>query len=248
MRFLGIDLAWGEKARTGLAILDDDGRLARSASVISDTEIAEFINYESHMTRLIAAIDAPLIVRNDTGQRPGEREIGKHFSRYHASAHTSNLKRPHFQPEPRGMRLARRFGWSVDPADRTTGANCAIEVYPHPAMVSLFGLDRVIPYKGKRRRSVTERQEAFMRLFDLMGYHLEDPLVLSSYSRWSELKDQVRDAPRQVDLDRVEDEIDAIFCAYLAWLWGQDATDLVVFGDVEAGYIVTLPAPPGFTS
>jgi predicted RNase H-like nuclease len=37
----------------------------------------------------------------------------------------------------------------MDPArPGTVERPACIEVYPHPAMVALFGLDRVIPYKG----------------------------------------------------------------------------------------------------
>lgn len=236
-------MAWGDKARTGLARLDGTGRLIDSTSVVMDEEIDNFLAIDHSVMRTIAAIDAPLIVVNETGQRPCEREIGKHFGRYHASAHTSNLKRPHFNPEPRGLRLARRWNWSIDPGDRLKPVNCAIEVYPHPAMVTLFNLDRVIPYKGKGGRSVPQRQAAFEQLFRLMGQYLEDPLQLTNNDRWNELQVQVTSAGRQVDLDRVEDEVDAIFCAYLAWLWGQESTDLQVFGDGASGYIVTFPPP-----
>ena len=46
-------------------------------------------------------------------------------------------------------------------------------------------------------------------------------------------------ASRQVDLDRIEDEIDAIFCAHLAWLWHHDRDSMQVFGDRATGSIVT---------
>jgi len=51
------------------------------------------------------------------------------------------------------------------------------------------------------------------------------------------------DATRPVDLKRIEDEIDAIFCAHLAWLWVTAPEQLTVVGDFDGGYIVTPPAP-----
>ena len=39
-RFLGVDLAWGERNRTGLAVLDGAGRLIASTAVHTDAEIA----------------------------------------------------------------------------------------------------------------------------------------------------------------------------------------------------------------
>lgn len=241
--YLGVDLAWSPNARTGLAVVDDIGALAASTSLVSNEETDEFMRTHLKEDRVIAAIDAPLIVTNERGQRPCEREISRNFGRFHASAHTSNLSRPHFSPEPRGLSLAKRWNWSVDPADRLGPGSSAIEVYPHPAMVSLFGLERVIPYKYKRRRSVEARKTAFDVLFSHMEQHLGPTMKFSSNARWNVLKSQVAEANRQVDLDRVEDEVDGIFCAYLAWLWGQEDSDIVVFGDVETGYIVSPPAP-----
>lgn len=50
---------------------------------------------------------------------------------------------------------------------------------------------------------------------------------------------QAGHATRQVDLDRIEDEIDAILCAHLAWLWHGQRASMLVFGDVASGCIVT---------
>ncbi len=43
MCHIAIDLAWGNHNRTGLAALDADGRLVRSASVGTDDETAAFV-------------------------------------------------------------------------------------------------------------------------------------------------------------------------------------------------------------
>lgn len=242
MRCLGIDLAWGDRGRTGLAELDVDGRLIRSASVRSDAEIAEFIGTDA--APVVAAIDAPLVVTNPTGQRECEREVARAFGRFHAAPHPSNLSRPVFSPEPRAMRLARRFGWTVDPAvPAGVSPGCAIEVYPHPAMVSLFGLSKVIPYKGKPGRTVESRRDAVHLLLRLMADHLDEVLRLRASDRWGQLVRLAAGASRPVDLAVIEDEIDAIFCAHLAWLWATEPSRLVVFGDGPSGFIVTLPAP-----
>jgi predicted RNase H-like nuclease len=131
----------------------------------------------------------------------------------------------------------------MDPArPGTVERPACIEVYPHPAMVALFGLDRVIPYKGKSGRSVEFRRAAFA---DLVR-HLEarEPLALGSSARWADIRAAVDHAARQVDLDRLEDEIDAVFCAHLAWLWHHEGDSMTVYGDLATGYIVTPPPPP----
>ncbi len=86
--FLGVDLGWSTGA-TGLAAVDDTGRLTSSARVQTDDEIAGWIAAQPGRI-VVAAVDAPLIVRNETGQRVPERMIGQAFGGFGASAHTSN--------------------------------------------------------------------------------------------------------------------------------------------------------------
>ena len=239
MQYLGIDLAWGERARTGVALLAPDGRLVRSASVRTDDEIAEFLGAEAGRSGMVAAIDAPLIVPNASGQRPCEREVGRLFGRFHAGAYPANRGNPAFASGPRGARLAHRFGWVLDPDVRPDDdAAVAIEVYPHPAMIVLFGLDRVLPYKGKSGRDVDSRRAAFETVLDHIDRACGPLLRLDSSGRWRTLRDRVAAARRPVDLDIAEDEVDAILCAYLAWLWANRPDRMAVLGDVTDGYIV----------
>lgn len=241
--YLGIDLAWAQRARTGLAALDADGALVASTSVVADDDVARFVAAHAPGS-VVAAIDAPLVVPNESGQRDCERLLNAEFGRYSAGAHPTNRSRPWFADEPRGARLARRFGWTLDPAVRPDGVGSfAIEVYPHPAMVSLFGLGSVIPYKDKPGRTVDSRRVAFRELLDAMERVCGATLRLGGSARWAEIRAVVDAATRPIQLRVVEDEIDAIFCAYLAWLWGQGDPGLRVLGDVERGYIV-VPGPP----
>jgi len=113
--YLGIDLGW-TTGWTGLAIVSDMGKLTASGRVRTDGEIAYWIGTRPGQV-LVAAVDAPLIVRNDTGQRLPERLIGRAFGGFGASAHTSNRKKFGGQL-PRAMQLAQRFGWAVDPDTR----------------------------------------------------------------------------------------------------------------------------------
>jgi predicted RNase H-like nuclease len=150
---------------------------------------------------------------------------------------------PHFSPQPRGARLADRFGWSMDP-DTVPEARrpVCLEVYPHAAMVSLFDLTRVLPYKAKPGRELISLKAAFVALLD----HMEHDLValrLSESTRWGDVRRCVEGASRKTELKSVEDEVDSIVCAHLAWLWVADRERLVVHGDASGGYIVT-PHPP----
>ena len=49
-------------------------------------------NMRSHAgENTIVAIDAPLIILNETGQRACETAVGKRYGNRHASCHTSNM-------------------------------------------------------------------------------------------------------------------------------------------------------------
>ena len=58
--FLGVDLGWSTGA-TGLAAVDDAGRLTASARVKTDDEIVEWIAAQAGHV-VVAAVDAPLIL------------------------------------------------------------------------------------------------------------------------------------------------------------------------------------------
>lgn len=233
--FLGVDLGWSTGA-TGLATVDDTGRLTASARVQTDDEIARWIAAQPGRV-VVAAVDAPLIVPNETGQRVPERLIGQAFGGFGASAHTSNHTRfP--SGDTRAKRLAQRFGWAVDPAIATGGdVGVCIEVYPHPALVGLFRL----PYRLDYKKGNDQRRAPGFRL---LVQHLESitELDLLGSPRWAQLKDALA-APRPGELNRVEDELDAIVCAHLAWLWHHRPDTLHIYGDVDDGYIIAPPPP-----
>lgn len=246
-RYFGVDLAWGQRNRTGLAVLDDAGRLLESASVRTDAEIVAFVG--RHVTdTLVAGVDAPLVVPNETGQRPCEALVGRSFARFGAGAYPANRGNPSFMPQPRGARLAAEMGWDMDPSTPPgVGQRVCIEVYPHPAMVSLFPLDYVIPYKLKRGRELPALKDAYGRLLNHLEVTCGSVLALADSARWSALRSTATSAVRKSELDAIEDEIDAIFCAYLAWLWATAREKMVVLGDYATGYIVT-PTPPPSTA
>jgi predicted RNase H-like nuclease len=238
---VGIDLAWGTRARTGLAAADRTGRLVASHTALTDDEIVAFVADHAGDGPVVVAFDAPLVVRNPTGRRPCEAEVHRRYGRYGAGAYPANLGNPAFAAGTRAWRLCDRLGLNVvstSAADRR-----AIEVYPHPAMVVLLDLERVIPYKAKPGRSLEDLRAAFARLATAMEGLPE--LRLAESPRWHELRDRCAHAGRKSELKRAEDEIDAIFCAHLAHRWhreGSAGND--VLGDDESGCIV-VPRPTG---
>ncbi len=232
--YVGIDLAWKDTNRTGVAAVDEGGRLLASGCVRSDDEIAGWLADLGPRPRVVA-VDAPLIVPNNTGLRLAERLIGQAYGRYGASAYPANRSNPLFDP-PRAQALAQRFDWQVDPdAVVRDGDTLCVEVYPHPALVGLFTLPQRVLYKKG-----PDRAAGFTQLADLL--ETVPQLGLAASPRWAELRAIIA-APGPGDLSRIEDEIDAILCAHLAWLWHHRPGALNVYGTVDEGYIIAPPPP-----
>lgn len=233
---IGVDLAWGPRNRTGLAAVGADGRLLASSSAGSDDEIVDWI--DAHAPRPgVVAIDAPLIVTNRTGRRACESAIHAAFGRFDASPHSTNLGKPKMNP-PRGAVIAERLGLPVDPTPRD---RVAIEVYLHPAMVGLWELDLILKYKHKAKYEFAFRKREFERLLGLL--EAEQTLQASALTGWSELRSIAAAATGHSALNCIEDEVDGIVCAWLAYLWATGDERLIVHGDLDAGYIVAPTMP-----
>ncbi len=244
MRFIGVDLAWSTGG-TGLCLVEE-GAVRASTLVRSDAEILEWIEPFAAEPVLVA-IDAPLVVRNATGRRPCESLISRCFGAHQAAAHSSNLGLAAFRDGIRGARLASALGLDLDPSfTPRQPVRRAIEVYPHPATVALFGLSLTLKYKAKRGRTLASRISAFgslLRLIESLKDH--DPsLDVAASPRWAEIVEQVNRPLSGAHLDRLEDEVDAYLCAYIALhYWHHGASQCRVVGDLENGYIVTPVSP-----
>jgi predicted RNase H-like nuclease len=242
VRFVGVDLAWGERRNTGLCALDEVGTVlgstrARDSAAIRDW-VAPYLG-----SGAVVAVDAPLVVPNDRGCRPCEALVTATFGRREAGAYPANRGNPNFADGGRAWHLAADLGLSVGPACTPRArVDRMIEVYPHTAIVCLFDLDKTIKYKRRRGRAVVQRKACFAELGDLLeSLGTREPgLDLAGSSHWRRLRDELAAASSGADLDRAEDEVDAYVCAYVAlyyWYWG--SARCAVLGDIENGYIVT---------
>jgi predicted RNase H-like nuclease/ppGpp synthetase/RelA/SpoT-type nucleotidyltranferase len=249
MHFIGVDLAWGDRRPTGLAVLDDDGNLLHVSAATSDDAIVAALAPYVEDTCLVA-IDAPLIVTNTVGNRPAEAALNKDFARFDAGAHPSNTGKPEFREEPRGARIASRLGLSMNP--RSGRARRAIEVYPHAATVALFRLGRTLKYKNKPGRDLEQlRSELIVLLGLLEGLASVDPPLRVSgrpadpqaVTAWQALRSAVEKAGRKSELRVVEDQVDAVVCAYVALFATRRQERTTTYGDFATGYIVTPTLP-----
>lgn len=246
MHFVGVDLAWGDTRPTGLAVLDGDGRLLHVSAARTDDEVVAALAPYVEGTCLVA-VDAPLVVVNETGNRPAEAMLNKDFARFDAGAHPANRGKPEFREQPRGARLAERLGLDIDPD--STRSRRAIEVYPHPATVALFRLGRTLKYKQKPGRDLEHLRGELLLLMDLVdGLAGADPaLRLDGQEQgavaWRRLRQAVERAGRKSELRVAEDQVDAVVCAYVGLFATRRPERTTTYGDVATGYIVTPTVP-----
>jgi predicted RNase H-like nuclease len=232
---VGIDLAWSPRNATGVVVLDGR-RVVASATVVPDDEIVGLVPDGP----VLVAIDAPVVVPNETGRRPCDAAISACFARFHAGAYPANRSIP-WLADPRAGQLADRLGLSTDPC----AERAVVEVYPHAATIALFGLDRVLPYKRGRGRGVDDRRAAL----DELCRHLEElagtthGIDVAAGPRWAGLREAVTGAVTGADLGRVEDELDAHVCAQVGALLAADPALVDVVGEPAQGAIV-VPASP----
>ncbi len=242
MHFVGLDLAWGEKNQTGVAAADADGRLLHVGAAQDDAAIIDAIAPFT-ADECLVAFDAPLIVNNQTGHRPAETAFNRDFAKFDAGARPAFAEKPELK-NPRAARLAAALDLDMNPA--STASRKAIEVYPHPATVVLFGLDKTLKYK---RGAFGDRQRELLRLMTFIeGLDDATPRLRANRSvAWVELRRRVEAATRPVQLDRDEDPVDAVLCAYIALYWYHRPDDVTIYGDFDTGYIVTPSLSPDMT-
>ena len=246
MKYIGVDLAWGQKRPTGLAVLDEAGQLIHLSAVTSDDEIVGVLtpHVEADCT---VAIDAPLIVVNPTGNRPAEAALNRDFARFDAGAHPSNTAKREFATAPRGAVLSARLGLDIAPDSRSRRR--AIEVYPHPATVALFKLGRTLKYKHKSGRNLDSLRAELLSLVRLLEglATATTPLHLADNADWVALVRDVEQADKKANLRRAEDQVDAVVCAYVALYATLHPKLITTYGDGETGYIVTPTLPADLT-
>jgi predicted RNase H-like nuclease len=242
VHFAGVDLAWGGRKPTGIAVVDADGKLVQLGAARDDADVLAALSPHTRGD-CVVAFDAPLVVTNAKGQRPAEAALNRDFRRFEAGAHPCNTARPEFAETPRAARLAGALGLDIDP--RSPAARRAIEVYPHSATVVLFRLERTLKYKAKPGRDVARLKSELLLLMDGIERlaHAAVPLQVESHDGWAELRRQVVAAQRKSELRRAEDPVDAVVCAYVALYAQRRPADVTIYGDVATGAIVTPSLP-----
>lgn len=268
MRYVGVDLAWGEGTptkpanETGLCAVDADGTVLDAGWARGIPAVTEWILRTAGQAPagegVAIAIDAPLVVPNPTGMRESEKQVGRAYGRWKVSANASNQTVKWLG----GVTLRGRLegaGFRVvsgidDPAP---DARVMFECYPYTTLVGVeeLGYDDerprykrlprgVPPTKARAARAVAT-DELVRRLSALATF--DPPLRLDSHPVTRQLLEEPTPLAGPAHKHR-EDLIDAALCAWTASLWHRHGQDRVqILGKDEpqdaTGRPATIVAP-----
>ena len=246
MKFIGIDLGWVSGA-SGLCCLNWQDNKLEILELTTKLEIEAILawidSWVLSQEPAIVAVDAPTIIPNQTGMRLPDKLTHKHFGRYHAGCYPANLNRP-FADRTVGLGAsltAKKFIHAPTIEPQKLG-RYQIEVFPHPATINLFNLEKILKYKkGKLAERKAELTKLRGYIYNILP-KLEPSLNLNCSSQKAVVP-IIGDRLNGKELKTIEDKLDSLICAYVAahwWYWGE-AKNLVL-GDVNTGYII-VPAP-----
>lgn len=231
MRFIGIDLAWTTKNETGICVLDDGGNILHlSAEVYSNDEIIEIIQ-ELYQHPTIVAIDAPIVVPNETGSRPAESALARdlihnhrirafHCSRSYLSKHYGGIR-----AEEIAQRLISDMNFKVG---YFQGEDCVVETLPTGIIAGLFPEHAPFKYKIKKGINTQFAGEELIRLASLFEENgLLNELAINSQLKYSKNLHK-----------HLEDQIDAFLCAFMGYRLQYKGTKVQIYGDYSNGFIL----------
>lgn len=234
MYLAGIDLAWQcETNGSGLAFgVLESGRLRvleASSAVIGLRAIESKINRYSELVGF--AIDGPLIINNQTGQRDCERLVTRRYASRNAGCHASNLN---LYPSAASVQLSRKLQRAGFMHAATSG-RFQLECYPHPALIEIFGLGERLLYKKGR---VQGKRDGQVKLAGLLASLNSSPVLPVTFD------DELRCCMSEVYIQSLrgqglkdnEDMLDSLVCLYIAALFATQKSGQV-FGTTNDGYI-----------
>lgn len=181
----------------------------------------------------LVTVDMPMSTEPILARRVADDAVSREFGNRWCSAHTPNINRP----GELGACMSRAFfncGYQLATvATLNAQTNHLVEVYPHPALLSLLRKDRRVPYKVSKSRkywpqfNVRQRIEALLDEFYTIHFAISqkfDGLDLNLPAS--------HDIPTLSKLKRFEDALDALVCAWVGVEYLERRT--VALGDEAA--------------
>jgi len=241
MNFIGMDLAWTYKNESGICVINDSGKIIFSKTQRYDDEMLAGLVKHFSANGAVLAIDAPLIVANESGSRACDRNLMK--EKIHGrNLSIFNCSREYLQRTYGVIRgeavvksiqnLTQEFAVTTVPNNHS---HSIIEVFPTSIVLGLFSDAFPIKYKLKRNVAYDDTKNEMIRILEILEHLAEyDPPVTNVNEYFS--PDRVLDLESKSTYKSFEDEVDAFLCAYAAyWLSKNEGK---TFGDDKSGFIV----------
>lgn len=239
---LGIDAAWTPRNPSGVALVQGSGRkwtcLGVAPSYESFNSLADgcpvdwrakrFVGTPPDVSRLLeaakklaktkvdlVAIDMPVSKSKITGRRCADNRVSEVFGGRNCAAHSPSVERP----GKMGENIAKDFsdaGYKlVTEAARPPTSPGLIEVYPHPALLSLLNLNERAKYKCSKSLSYWPEASLDQRIRNLIAIHKKIRAALSE--RFEGVNDliSIRNVESLSHLKKIEDALDALVCVWV---------------------------------
>lgn len=242
--FIGLDLAWSERNRTGGAVICDGVLRTSTGLLTDDASIVAFVAAQVQAgTPMVVGIDAPLRVPNLSGRRRADHEVSLAWGRFDAGAYPANrsllANAGVVRGEALAAQLAQHFGCvETAPIPQHGAGRYLCEVFPHPAHIVLFGLSCTLKYKAKHKTQRVEAFRTYQRL--LLTLRTGAPALTGLEA----LAGVDVGALRGRALKAYEDQLDAVTCAYVVYhAWHHGPARQRVYGSVAEGHILTPWSP-----
>lgn len=260
---LGIDAAWTRNHPSGIALICESGPGEWKRSVVASSyadffakcdarpnskpgeaaffkDLIQVAEAKSEAHVALVLVDMPLARGSITGRRVADNAVSRCFGAQGCSTHSPNALRPVLVAEELrdglrecGFELATRGQWPKGPA--------LLETYPHPALLALMSVQKRVPYKVTKTATYWKRCARAVRLQKLIEQFKAIRERLAREIDEIHL-DQFENATSFASLKPIEDQIDALVCAWvgIAVLKG----DGVAIGDDDASVWVPKNALP----
>ncbi|HWM92947.1 MAG TPA: DUF429 domain-containing protein [Thermoanaerobaculia bacterium] len=257
---LALDAAWTATEPSGVALVQGDHAewrcltvapsydefFAQAGGLQTDWSSKKFAGALPDVPRLLSAarslagrpvdlitVDMPMATVSFSSRRAADIAVSVEFGSRWCSTHTPSLTRP----GPLGAKLssaAQASGYKLATvATQAAEVNRLVEVYPHPALLSLLQRDRRVSYKvGKSGRywpdlDRTDRIHALLGVFNSIYRALEKVFGPLGFD-----VPAPEDIPALAHLKRYEDALDALACAWVGVEYLKGRT--VALGDETA--------------
>ncbi|MGQ9472592.1 MAG: DUF429 domain-containing protein [Candidatus Caldatribacteriaceae bacterium] len=236
MKFVGVDLAWSLRRASALCIVRGKENSFQYQDLLYCFSLEEFRSFFSREKEsMCLAVDAPLVVKNQSGNRRAEKEVSAFLRKFGSGILPVNqtLIYQKYPRLPLFWSLLRECGFPVRSPLERNFERIAFEVFPPLTLLGLWG-EEILSIYHKNKHKKCFNPSIFVRTFGSCA--MEGlPLIMGIESFLSAVE---RNPSLGIDA------FDALLCAYTAcFVWNRGREQVILFGNQVEGEVV-MPIHP----